>query len=200
MACLSQVQYQRIQERILRKFINQETNFLRTVEQLSELGKRTLTKLFTSAQLISVNRGHEFYRENDQVTACYIVKQGECEMIKSIYDNKYTKDEERQVLTSQSTQCQKFNSNFNKAQGVRPCGRVRVRTPVHSIHLLQIALLGPGKMFGEDEMIRGCRHLSTVTVNSLEAQVLRIRKEVALKVNIFRIFLSLKSFTWSHGS
>lgn len=49
-------------------------------------------------------------------------------MMKSIYDNKYTKDEERQVLMSQSTQCQKFNSNFNKAQGVRPCGRVRVST------------------------------------------------------------------------
>lgn len=49
-------------------------------------------------------------------------------MIKSIYDNKYTKDEERQVLLSQSTQSQKFNSNFNKAQGVRPCGLVRVRT------------------------------------------------------------------------
>jgi hypothetical protein len=55
-------------------------------------------------------------------------------------------------------------------------------------------------MFGEDEMIRGCHHLSTVTVTSLEAQVLKIRKEVgAFWVNNFRIFLSLKSFIWNHG-
>jgi hypothetical protein len=54
------------------------------------------------------------------------VKQGDCELIKAVYDNKYVKEEERQILVTQSKQCQKFNSNFNKAQGVRPCGRVRV--------------------------------------------------------------------------
>jgi len=61
-----------------------------------------------------MNRGHVFFKENDLVNACYVVKEGEVEMVKAIYDNKYTKEGERQILENRNI-AQKFNSNFNKA-------------------------------------------------------------------------------------
>lgn len=110
----------------MRKFLIAEINFLRTVEQLCDVPKRILSKLFSWLKLRTFKRGHILFRENDPVDYAYIIKEGECHIDKYIYDNKYTKDEERQVLEKSFTAVSKFNSNFVKAQGVHPVSSIKV--------------------------------------------------------------------------
>ena len=40
-------------------------------------------------------------------------------------------------------------------------------------------MLGIGKMIGDDEAIRGVKHLTTVICNSSEAKVFQMKKEVS---------------------
>jgi CRP-like cAMP-binding protein len=120
------------------------------------VGKRILSKVFNSFKPIVLKRGQLIFKENDVAKAAYLIKEGECEVTKVIYDNKYTKDSESgaEILSQNSSQTQKFKLNFAKAQGLRPQGVVK------------LSVAGQGKMLGEDELTRGCNHLTTVTVIS----------------------------------
>jgi CRP-like cAMP-binding protein len=134
------------------------------------VGKRILSKVFNSFKPLVLKRGQFIFKENDVAKAAYLIKEGECEVTKVIYDNKYTKDSESGAvnMAEQNSQTKKFKINFSKAQGVRPSGVVR------------LCYAGQGKMVGEDELIRGCNHLTSVMVTSQEAKLYKLKKDVTV--------------------
>lgn len=55
-------------------------------------------------------------------------------------------------------------------------------------------MLGPGKMLGDDEALRGCKHLTTVICQSQEAKLFSMKKEVNYSlINVFKGSIKDKS-------
>ena len=52
------------------------------------MNKRILTRVFAALRTIKFKRGQVVFRENDKAQAAYIVKQGECEVSKFVFDRK----------------------------------------------------------------------------------------------------------------
>ena len=68
--------------------MNKEINYLRNVEQLAEVNKRVLSKIFSTLKLVKMKRGQVVYKENETPLAAYIIKEGECEITKHVFDFK----------------------------------------------------------------------------------------------------------------
>jgi len=56
------------------------------------VGKRILAKVFNSFKPVTLKRGQVVFKESDAAKAAYLVKEGECEVTKIVYDNKYKQD------------------------------------------------------------------------------------------------------------
>ena len=53
------------------------------------MGKRILAKVFNFFKPVALKRGQVVFKESDAAKAAYLVKEGECEVTKIVYDNKY---------------------------------------------------------------------------------------------------------------
>ena len=61
---------------------------------------------------MTLKRGQQVFKENDAPRAAYLVKEGECEVTKIVYDNKYQQNKDEKQLkggTQSTAQTKKFN-------------------------------------------------------------------------------------------
>lgn len=140
-AGISKLSYRIIQERIKKKVLSKELAFLKSVEQLAEQGKRVLSRLYYAITTQTYKRGQVIFREGEDPEAVYIIKEGECELSKLIFEQRHIHDD-KMYLTKSPSVTKKFTSNFVRMQGLKPVGTVK------------LAVMGPGKLLGEDEVIR----------------------------------------------
>lgn len=85
-AGISKMSYRIIQERIKKKVLSKELAFLKSVEQLAEQGKRVLSRLYYAITTQTYKRGQVIFREGEDPEAVYIIKEGECELSKLIFE------------------------------------------------------------------------------------------------------------------
>jgi hypothetical protein len=115
--------------------MNKEINYLRNVEQLAEVNKRVLSKIFSTLRIVKMKRGHVVYKENETPLAAYIIKEGECEITKHVFDFKLKNADggggpgnEKVGLLRNPSLTKKFNANFARVQGLKSVGKVRVNS------------------------------------------------------------------------
>ena len=152
-AGISKLSYRLILERIKKKVLNKELAFLKSVEQLSEQGKRVLSRLYHAITTQTYKRGQLIFREGEDPESVYIIKEGECELSKLIFEQRHIHDD-KMYLTKSPSVTKKFTSNFVRMQGLKPVGTVK------------LAVMGPGKLLGEDEVIREVPHTASMVALS----------------------------------
>ena len=56
-------------------------------------------------------------------------------------------------------------------------------------------MLGPGKMMGDDEALRGCKHLTSVICHSQHAKLFHLKKEVIFRFTRLQDLLKLRTLS-----
>lgn len=87
-AVFSKKSFERILDRFYKKFLLKETNFLRSIEQLRSLSKRILSRINNQLKTHKYKRGMTIYKEGDEAEYVYIIKEGEVEVKKYVYESK----------------------------------------------------------------------------------------------------------------
>ncbi len=90
---LTKKSFDRILDRFHKKFLLKETNFLRSIEQLQSLSKRILSRINNQLKTHKYRRGMTIYKEGDDVEYVYIIKEGEVEVKKYVYEPKMARVE-----------------------------------------------------------------------------------------------------------
>eukprot|EP00347_Sterkiella_histriomuscorum_P020456 403337736 len=169
LAVFSKKSFERILDRIYKKFVQKEINFIKNVEQFKGLSKRMLTKIFHGLKQHKFKRGQFLFREGEDAEHFYIIKEGELELKKHVYEQKnLNKDYE---LLQKPSLTKKFNTNFQRVQGFKVTSEI------------SLFMMGSGKMVGDDEIMRGCsKYLTSGICNSQEIRVFSMKKEEFLKL------------------
>ena len=73
--------------------MQEQINFLRNVEQLSHLSKRILNRIYYSIKLKKFKRKQILIKEGDVPQFIFIVKEGELEVRKNVYEMRNANEE-----------------------------------------------------------------------------------------------------------
>ncbi|CAG9321785.1 unnamed protein product [Blepharisma stoltei] len=147
-AVLDKINYQRILSKLMNEKKQEIVNYLKTLPIFHRWTRGSLTKLSFFFEEKSFYRKHVIYKEGEEANEVYLIREGEFQFIKKIpIDQDHSNEKKfRRILIPK------------KAQQ----------------HRAEVAILGKGEFFGEEEVINRTKRNTTCICYSLQATVLAI--------------------------
>ena len=183
MGSLTRAEYEEILSIADRKIEDAKINFFRQVSFMSQLSKLQMVKLLPFLTLREVKRNSIICRQGDPATLVFIVNSGEFTITKR---QELHKKEERD---SSSEQKRNILKSFLSSDITVDASAVKTRrfklTNDGKLQVncdLNLSLLGPGRIFGDDNVLADEPYMATMRCHSSHGSVFSLASEAFLRL------------------
>ena len=134
------------------------------------MSKRALVKLLHQVQIKVYKRGQLLFKEGDSPDFLYIVKEGQLQVSRNVYQSKSSSQYEHDLLTKNTRITRRYNTNFSRALGTKFDFEV------------PLAIQSVSSMVGDIEIVKQEPRRVSVRCDSQTATIWRVRREDMEKV------------------
>eukprot|EP00347_Sterkiella_histriomuscorum_P023290 403335214 len=194
-AVMSQSDYMKILNKIEQKNMSRIVEFMHELPFFKVWTRTSLGKLQYSFEQKQLQRNQVLYREGQDAEMIYIIQNGEFEVTKR-FKKEQVKEVDISKLLSQKKDQQKqdqpgyiegsqeeLNQNLGKQKSKDKQFKSGYNTQIQlasrqrNVETFKIAILGPGQMFGEDDVIHERQYTSTIICRSNVGQVFAMKAQ-----------------------
>eukprot|EP00347_Sterkiella_histriomuscorum_P019194 403342576 len=179
-AVMSKNDYEKVLQKIELKKMQKIIDFLHQLPFFRVWTKTSLSKLHYSFEEKAFTRNQVVYREGDESSMVYIIKSGEFEVTKKFMKQETQEIDVQKFLGPRSEQQTIDNTKSNekdkdkngrdnsqqKAKKSIQSSNIQLASRLRNTETFKILLLGPGQMFGEDDVVHERPYTQTIICRS----------------------------------